>query len=144
MTNMNKISEATQWTLLTMIGLAGGIVTALVLGKPIGKIVRAMLVTAIVTSLVGAILGGFQAIWLRRLLARPLWWIAATTGGVGIGLALSVVAVEQTGILITGQRPNVAHLSASGRALSFFAVGLITGIILCAAQWIVLRTRLCF
>src|SRR6266849_6322189 len=122
---MSKITEATQWTLLTMVGLAGGIVTGLVVGKPIGKIVGAMLVTAIVTSLVGAILGGFQAIWLRRRLAQPVWWIAATTGGVGIGLALGAVAVEQTGILITGQRPNIVHLSTSVRALSFLTVGLI-------------------
>ena len=139
---MNKITEATQWTLLTTFGLASGIITALLVGKPIGRIVGAMLVTAIVTSLVGAILGGFQAIWLRRVLARPAWWIAATTGCVGIGLALGVVAVEQTGILITGQRPNVAHLSISGRALSFFALGLIAGLVLGAAQWIVVRARL--
>jgi hypothetical protein len=136
---MNRISEAAQWTILTTIGLAAGMVTALIVGKPIGKIVGAMLVTGIVTSLVGAVLGGMQAVWLRRLLARPVWWIAATTGGVGIGLALGVVAIEQTGILITGQRPNVAHLTAPARALSFFALGLVTGIILGIAQRMVVR-----
>jgi hypothetical protein len=138
---MKKISEAAQWTLLTTVGLAGGILTALIVGKPIGKIVGAMLVTAIVTALVGAILGGMQAVWLRRLVARPVWWIAATTGGVGIGLAMGVVAIEQTGILITGQRPNVLHLSTPMRAVSFLALGLMTGLVLGVAQWLVLHVR---
>ena len=53
-----SVISATQWTLLTTLGLAGGMLTALVVGKPIGKIVGAMLVTAILTSLVGAVLGG--------------------------------------------------------------------------------------
>jgi len=133
------ILQAGQWTLVTTIGLAAGLVTALAVGKPVGKIVGAMLVTAIVTSLVGAILGGMQAVWLRRRLARPIWWIAATTGGTGIGLALGVIAIEQAGILITGQRPNVMHLSSPARALSFFILGIITGTILGLAQWLVLR-----
>src|SRR5437764_4446360 len=101
-----SVISATQWTLLTTLGLAGGMLTALVVGKPIGKIVGAMLVTAILTSLVGAVLGGLQAVWLRRMLARPIWWIAATTGGVGIGLAAGIVLVEQLGTLLSGQRPN--------------------------------------
>jgi len=134
-----SVISATQWTLLTTLGLAGGMLTALVVGKPIGKIVGAMLVTAILTSLVGAVLGGLQAVWLRRMLARPIWWIAATTGGVGIGLASGIVLVEQLGTLLSGQRPNVVHLSPAGRALSFFAVGLVTGACLGAAQWLVLR-----
>jgi hypothetical protein len=138
---MNKapLLQATQWTLLTTVGLAGGMVAGLVAGKPIGKMVGAMLVTAIVTSIVGAVLGGMQAVWLRRLLVRPILWIAATTGGAGIGLAVGVVVIEQVGILLTGQRPNVVHLSSSARALSFFALGLVAGAALGAAQWFVLR-----
>jgi hypothetical protein len=75
------------------------------------------------------------------LLARPIWWIAATTDGIGIGLALGVVTVEQTGILITGQRPNIVHLGVPMRALSFFVVGLLTGATVGLAQWLVLRVR---
>jgi hypothetical protein len=138
---MKKISEAAQWTLLTTAGLGGGILTALLVGKPIGKIVGAMLVTAILTALVGAVLGGMQAVWLRRLVARPVRWIAATTGGVGIGLALGVVAIEQTGIFITGERPHVLQLSSPMRALSFLALGVITGLALGIAQWLVLHVR---
>jgi hypothetical protein len=134
-----SVISATQWTLLTTVGLAGGMLTALVVGKPIGKIVGPMLVTAVVTAIVGAVLGSLQSVWLRRMPARPIWWIAATTGGVGIGLASGVVLVEQVGTLLTGQRPNVVHLSTTGRALSFFAVGLVTGAFLGAAQWLVLR-----
>lgn len=90
---MNRL----RWTVLTAVGLAGGLTGGVLLGMPLGKIVNAMIVTAAVTCAVGVILGGFQAIGLRRLLRRPLWWIVATVIGLGIGLAAPVVTVEQSG-----------------------------------------------
>ena len=132
----------TRWTVLTALGLAGGLTGGVLLGMPLGKIVNAMIVTASVTCAVGAILGSFQAIGLRRLLRRPLWWIVATVIGLGIGLAVAVVTVEQSGILITGHRPQLAHLSAPIRATSFVVLGLVAGAILGTAQWMVLRRQL--
>jgi len=138
---MSRISTI-RWTSLTAAGLAGGLIGGVLLGMPLGKIVNAMIATAAVTCAVGAILGAFQAIGLRRLLRRPLWWIAATVIGLGIGLAVAVVAVEQSGILITGHRPQLAHLSAPLRAISFVILGLIAGAILGIAQWIVIRRQM--
>lgn len=130
-----------EWTLLTAAGLAGGLIAGLLIGMPLGQIVNAMIVTAAVTCLVGGVLGGAQAIGLRRILRRPLWWIAATTVGIGAGLAAGVVLVEQVGIALTGVRPNVARLALGPRTLSMIALGLVAGTIVGAAQWIVLRAQ---
>jgi hypothetical protein len=130
-----------EWTLLTAAGLAGGLIAGLLIGMPLGQIVNAMIVTAAVTCLVGGVLGGAQAIGLRRILRRPLWWIVATTVGIGAGLAAGVVLVEQIGIALTGVRPNVARLAMGPRALSMIALGLVAGSIVGAAQWLVLRAQ---
>ena len=135
---MNRI----QWTALTAVGLAGGLAGGVLLGMPLGKILNAMIVTAAVTCAVGLILGSFQAIGLRRLLRRPLWWVVATVMGLGIGLAVAVITVEQSGILITGHRPQLAHLSIPIRAVSFVILGLVAGSILGTAQWLVIRRQL--
>ena len=135
---MNRI----QWTALTALGLACGLTGGVLLGMPLGKILNAMIVTATVTCAVGAILGSFQAIGLRRLLRRPLWWIVATVIGLGIGLAVAVITVEQSGILITGHRPQLAHLSTPVRAVSFVVLGLVAGAILGTAQWLVIRRQM--
>jgi hypothetical protein len=138
---MSRISTI-RWTSLTAAGLAVGLIGGVLLGMPLGKIVNAMIVTAAVTCAAGAILGSFQAVGLRRLLRRPLWWIAATVVGLGVGLAVAVVTVEQSGILITGHRPQLAHLSAPVRAISFVVLGLVAGAILGTAQWIVIRRQM--
>jgi hypothetical protein len=127
-----------QWTLLTAAGLALGLTAGVLAGIPLGQVLNAMIVTALVVSIAGAILGAFQAFGLP---ARRAWWIAATTAGAAIGLALGVVTVEQVGKFITGTPPRIALLSTSMRALSFVALGLIAGTTLGLAQWLVLRIR---
>ena len=130
-----------KWTLLTAAGLALGLTAGVLAGIPLGQLLNAMIVTALVVCIVGAILGAFQAAGLRQLLAKPWWWIAATTAGTAIGLALGVITVEQIGTLILGTRPRVALLSTSMRAISFVALGAIAGTTLGFAQWLVLRVR---
>jgi hypothetical protein len=137
---MSRVSTI-QWTAFTALGLATGLVGGVLLGMPLGQIVNAMIVTAAVTCLAGAILGGFQAISLRGVLRRPVWWIVATVIGMGLGLAAAVVTVEQTGILLSGHRPQLAHLTTSFRAMSFIALGLVAGTILGVAQSLVLRRQ---
>lgn len=138
---MNRHVTAANWTLLTTLGLSGGLVSGLLIGMPLGQIVNAMITTAAVTCLVGGVLGSFQAFALRPILRRPSWWIVVTIVGLGIGLAAGVVLVEQTGILITGFRPNVARLGSLARALSFIGLGIVAGSILGIAQWLVLRKQ---
>lgn len=139
---MKRMNFITKWTLLTTVGLAGGLVAGLFFGMPIGEIANAMIATAFVTCAVGSVLGTVQAMGLRKMLRQPLWWIAATTIGIGIGLAAAVVIVEQIGILVTGSRPNVAHLSSLWRAFSFIAIGLVCGTFLGFSQWLVLRIQM--
>jgi hypothetical protein len=131
-----------RWTLLTMLGLAAGIATALLLDRPIEAVVGMMLVTPILTFVAGAILGASQWLQLRSLLNHTRLWVLATCIGLGVGLALGVVTVEGVGRLLAGHRPNLFHLSVLWRAASLAALGLITGCALGAAQWlIVLRRR---
>src|SRR5262249_44535831 len=105
----SRTFNAVRWTVLTTAGLAGGLIAGLLVGMPLGRLVNAMIVTASVTCVVGGVLGSFQAAGLRRLLTKPLWWIAATIVGLGIGLALGVATVEQAGILLTGNRDRIAQ-----------------------------------
>ena len=139
--DQSRTFNSTRWTLLTAAGLAAGLTAGVLAGIPLGRILNAMIVTGVVTCVVGAVLGAFQAAGLRGLIARPLWWVAATMMGVGIGLVLGVVAVEEAGKFITGVPPRVAHLGTAMRALSFVTVGLIAGSVLGVAQWVVLRAQ---
>ena len=131
-----------QWAALTAVGLAGGLIAGVLAGMPLGKLVNAMIVTAAVTCLAGAVLGAFQAFGLRRVLHRPVWWIVATVVGFGAGLAAAVVVIEQSGILLTGHRPQLLQLGTTVRAFSFVILGLIAGGILGAAQAFVLKRQM--
>jgi hypothetical protein len=128
-----------EWTFLTMMGLSAGLVGGLLVGMSLKQVVNAMIITATVTCVVGGGVGGFQAVGLRRMLRKPLLWMIATVVGIGAGLAAGVVLVEQIGIFATGVRPNISHLSAPMRALSFVTVGLVTGAAVGLMQWLVLR-----
>ncbi|HJX85254.1 MAG TPA: hypothetical protein VJ723_13005, partial [Candidatus Angelobacter sp.] len=130
-----------RWTVFTTLGLAAGMLSALLLSGSIQLVVGMMLVTPILTALVGAVLGLGQQACLRSRLARPSLWVAASGVGLGIGLAVGVVIVEQVGTFILGHRPNVGHLGPFARALSFCAIGLISGACLGAAQSIVVRRQ---
>jgi hypothetical protein len=129
------------WTILTAAGLGLGLLGGLLVGIPLGPLVNAMIVTGAVTGTVGAVLGGMQAIALRPLRVKAVWWILATMAGLGVGLAAGVVTVEQAGILITGKRPNVARLDVGTQALSFVVVGLVAGMLLGAVQSLAFRKR---
>jgi hypothetical protein len=137
----NDFGLRVRWTLLSAAGLAGGLIAALALGAPIQAVVGMMLVTPILTAMVGAVLGTSQWVLLRRRLASARWWIPASAAGLGLGLALGVVLVEQTGRAITGGQVHVATLGSLTRALSMTVVGLVSGAALGAAQYLVLRSR---
>jgi hypothetical protein len=130
-----------RWTVFTTLGLAAGMFSALLLGGSIQSIVGMMLVTPILTSLVGAVLGLSQQACLRSKFARPSLWVAASGVGLGIGLAVGVVIVEQVGTLLIGHRPNVGQLGPFSRALSVCVVGLVSGVCLGAAQSLVIRRQ---
>jgi hypothetical protein len=138
---MRRPVTTVNWTVLTTVGLAGGLVAGVIVGMPLGRLVNAMVTTAAVTCLIGGVLGFVQAIGLRPVLRRPLWWVLGTVVGLGLGLAAGVVAVEQLGLLAAGVRPNVARLSAVMRAVSFVGLGAIAGSVLGVAQWLVLRAQ---
>ena len=133
--------NSVRWALLTMLGLAAGIIAAVLLDRPIEAVVGMMLVTPILTLLAGAILGSSQWLQLRSLLNHGRLWILATCIGIGIGLVLGVVTVEKVGWILLGHRPNVVHLTVLGRALSFAVLGTITGLSVGTIQWIIVLRR---
>ena len=61
-----------------------------------------------------------QAVWLRRLVARPIRWITATTGGVGVGLALAFATAS---LLVDA---SLGGLASPGGLIAFV---LISGIL---------------
>lgn len=128
--------SAMRWSLLTMAGLAAGVLAALLLGEPLEAVVGMILITPALTCLVGAVLGAGQWLDLRRRIAAAWLWIPATCAGLGIGLALGVVLVEQTGSYLTGGQIRFAQLGIGTRALSLAVVGLVTGFSAGAAQWL--------
>jgi len=125
-----------RWSLLTMAGLAAGVLAALLLGEPLEAVVGMILITPALTLLVGAVLGAGQWLDLRRRMAAAWLWIPATCAGLGVGLALGVVLVEQTGGYLIGGQIRFAQLDIGTRALSLAVVGLITGLSAGAAQWL--------
>ena len=82
-----------RWTLLSALGLALGLVAALVLGDPIDAVVGMILVTLVLTGVVGAFLGTSQWVVLRKRLANARWWIPASAAGLGLGLTGGIVLV---------------------------------------------------
>jgi hypothetical protein len=137
LTNVNTV----RWALLTMLGLAAGIIAAVLLDRPIEAVVGMMLVTPILTLVAGAVLGSSQWLQLRSLLDHSRLWILATCIGIGIGLVLGVVTVEKVGWILLGHRPNVVHISVVARALSFAVLGTITGLSVGAIQWLIVLRR---
>jgi hypothetical protein len=129
-------SRVVRWSLLTMVGLAAGILAALVLGDPIEAVVGMMLVTPALTLLVGAVLGTSQWLDLRRRVGHAGAWIPATCLGLGVGLALGVVLVEQVGRLLTGGQISIVRIGVGPRALSMATVGLVAGLCMGLAQWL--------
>ena len=125
-----------RWSLLTMAGLAAGVLAALLLGEPLEAVVGMILITPALTCLVGAVLGAGQWLDLRRRVAAAWLWIPATCAGMGLGLALGVVLVEQVGNQITGGQIRFGELGVGTRALSLAVVGLVTGLCAGAAQWL--------
>ena len=70
----------------------------------------------------GAVIGAAQWLVLRTPIAMSPWWVVATAAGLGIGLALGAGLFGEA----TSIRPLVLR-------------ALVTGIVVGAAQWIVLR-----
>jgi hypothetical protein len=126
------------WSVLTAAGWAAGLGAALFLGAPIEVVVGMMLVTPAVTGLAGGVLGIGQW-WALRGRPGARWWAPTSAIGLGVGLTVGVTLVEQLGRWLTGGPVNVARLTTLERAGSFAVIGLMAGLFLGAAQWLVLR-----
>jgi hypothetical protein len=126
------------WTALTASAWATGLGAGLLLGAPIQVLVGMMLVTPAITGLAGGVLGAGQWLALRRWRGTG-WWIPASAVGMALGLTLGVTLVEQIGRWLTGGAVNVARLTPVERAGSFAVIGVVTGLFLGSAQWLVLR-----
>lgn len=135
------MSRSVRWSLLTMVGLAAGVLMALVLGEPIEAVVGMILVTPALTLLVGVVLGISQWLDVKHRVARARSWILATCLGLGAGLALGAVIVELTGRFVTGEQLSIVRLGVGTRALSLLVLGVTAGLCMGAAQWLAVLRR---
>jgi hypothetical protein len=132
-------AERLQWVGLTMLGLVAGLALTLPLGVPIFAVVGAMAGTPLVLGIVGLALGAAQWPIIRRHLSRSWLWIVASAFGMALGLTAGVTLVEQVGRALTGGPVNFRMLGVAGRSLSFGVIGVLGGVSLGLAQWLVLR-----
>jgi hypothetical protein len=135
----SRQAERIQWVALTVIGLVAGLALALPLGIPIFAIVGAMAGTPIVLGIVGLSLGTAQWPIIRRHLAPSGWWMVVSALGMALGLTAGVTLVEQVGRALTGGQVNFRMLGVVARAGSFGVIGILAGVSLGLAQWLVLR-----
>jgi hypothetical protein len=131
--------EGFQWAALTVLGLVAGLALALPLGVPLFAILGAMVGTPVVLSIVGLGLGTAQWPIIRRHVASSGWWIVVSALGMGVGLTAGVVLVEQVGRAVMGGPINFRMLGVAARAASFGTIGMMAGVSLGLAQWLVLR-----
>jgi hypothetical protein len=136
--NSRQIERA-QWVALTVLGLVAGLALALPLGVPIFAIVGAMAGTPLVLGIVGLSLGTAQWPIIRRHFSPSWLWIVVSALGMAVGLTAGVVLVEQVGRAVVGGPVNFRMLGVAGRALSFGGIGVLGGVSLGLAQWLVLR-----
>ena len=128
-----------RWVALTALAFALGLPLGLASGGALQVVVGMMLVTPLIAGLAGASVGTGQWLALPRRRAAAHWWIPASAVGLGLGLTLGIVAVEQVGTILAGQRVNIATISPLGRVTSLLAVGALSGLLLGAAEAWVLR-----
>jgi hypothetical protein len=136
--NFMQISRSA-WLVASAAGLAIGLPAGLVLGAPLEVVVGMMLVTPVMLGLVGAILGASQWVVLRRRVDRAWPWIASTAAGLGLGMTVGVVLVENVGRMITGAPVRLATTGFTGLAASVLVLGVLGGVAAGSAQWWVIR-----
>lgn len=135
----SRQTERVQWMALTVLGLVAGLALALPLGVPIFAIVGAMAGTPLVLGIVGLSLGTAQWPIIRRHFSPSWLWIVVSAFGMALGLTAGVTLVEQVGRALVGGPVNFRMLGIAARALSFGAIGVLGGVSLGLAQWLVLR-----
>src|SRR5260370_2537864 len=131
--------EGFQWAALTVLGLVAGLALALPMGVPLFAILGAMVGTPVVLSIVGLGLGTAQWPIIRRHVASSGWWIVVSALGMGAGLAVGVILIEQVGRAVIGGQVNFRMLGVAARAASFGTIGMVGGASLGLAQWLVPR-----
>jgi hypothetical protein len=128
-----------RWIALTSLGLASGVGIALALEDPIDALVGMVLLTPVLTLMAGGILGAVQWIELRSRLHSARRWLLGTMVGLGVGLAVGIVAIEVVGQLLLGHPLRLLRMAPAERALSFLILGIISGACLGLAQQLLLR-----
>ncbi|HEX9940759.1 MAG TPA: hypothetical protein VGG03_01985 [Thermoanaerobaculia bacterium] len=128
-----------RWAALTAFGLSAGIGMALVLEDPVEALVGMVLLTPVLTIVVGASLGAFQWLEFRHRVETPGRWILATALGLGIGLAVGIVAIEIVGQALLGHPVRLLQQAPLARAVTMLIVGFVSGGLLGLAQLLIFR-----
>ena len=139
MKNLSSRNTYIGWIVLTAVGLCLGLSIGLAISAPIEVLVGMMLVTPVMLGFVGAVLGASQWFALQLSFPTGILWIAVTAVGMAVGMTSGVVLVEVIGQAILGEQPRLFSLPMLQQAAGLTLIGVITGISVGFAQWLVLR-----
>lgn len=128
-----------KWIILTTVGLTAGLIGGFALGAPVEALVGMMLLTPVIMGIAGTVLGSAQWLLIRQRLPAAGWWIVHSAIGLGLGMTIGIVAVEQVGGLIAGEPVRLVTVGILGRVAGLAVVGGVAGVFLGAAQWLGLR-----
>lgn len=130
-----------RWVLLCGLGLGAGLAVGLGLAAPIEALFGMMLVTPVMLAIAGSMFGAVQwaAIWKSP--RTGALWIAASALGLGLGMTLGIVLVEQLGRALTGEQIRLLALGPLGRLVGLALVGSVAGAGIGAAQRLALRAH---
>ena len=128
-----------RWTVLSGLGLAGGLALGLGLAAPVEAVVGMMLVTPVTLALAGSMFGGAQWLALGRGPRFGASWVGTSGLGLGVGMTVGIVLVETLGQALTGEPARLAALGMLGRLGGLTFVGAFAGLGLGVAQWLALR-----
>ncbi|MCC6456844.1 MAG: hypothetical protein IT328_17950 [Caldilineaceae bacterium] len=134
-----------EWTVATLAGYAVGILA--ILPGVVGLAYAAqpeMLIGLVSGAVIGGALGIAQWLVLRRYTEVPFWWILACIVGSMIGLSIGMALGDSLALPAV----RAATREAAASTLPWRVVlqaglsGLLLGVMLGAAQWLVLRSAL--
>ncbi len=130
---------AIRWILLSGVGFAAGLGGGLALGAPIEALVGMMLVTPIVLGIAGCVFGTSQWLAIKGSRRVGVWWVVATTVGMGLGLTIGIVLVETVGRALVGGPVRLFSIGPIGRVLGLAVIGIVAGAAVGTLQRWVLR-----
>ncbi len=132
-----------EWTLATLVGYAAGILIVLPWTINLAYAGQPEVLIGVASGVVwGAAVGIAQWLVLRRHAWQVAgWWVVATVAGamLGLGLGMALAQAVNLSSLMVADRGASAFVRLLPVVLQTSLTGAVVGVVLGAAQWLVLR-----